>query len=147
MKLLPFAKRSPSSVGGRVPMFAAAMKYRSTMVAIAECYIAARSIAELLKRGDNSLRLHPLAEFEVNLASLHQPVLPDDELRRHRQEISRVAVILFQIDANVLIKALHFGADPEDQAERKRVSQIDVAQHRKRQIVLLRIVCGEGCAV
>src|SRR5437763_1456207 len=132
MKLLPFAKRSSSSVGGRVPRFAAARKYRSTMVAIAGCYVAARLAAELLQPGDNGVRLHPLAEFEVDLASLHQPVLPDDKLRRHRQEIARVAMILFQIDADVPIKALDFGADPEDQAKRKRVSQIDIAQHRKR---------------
>src|SRR3954469_15752773 len=114
MKLLPFAKRSPASVGGRVPMFVTPREYRPTMVAIAECYAAAGSAAEFLKRGDNSLGLHSLAEFEVDLARLDQPILPDDELRRHRQEVSGVAVILLQIDADVLIKTLNFGADPED---------------------------------
>ena len=113
------------------------------MVPIAERYAAADHDVELFERSDNSLGLHSLAEFEVDLPSLHQPVLPDDKLRRHRQEIARVAVILFQINADVLIKSLDFGANPENQAERQRITQIDITQHWKRQVVLLGEFRGE----
>src|ERR1041384_5320965 len=47
--------------------------------------------AHLAQHGQHGLRLHSLAEFDVDLARLDQPVLPDDELRPHRQEMSPIA--------------------------------------------------------
>jgi len=40
LKFSGFAKRSPSSDAGRLPIFAITLKYRLPMVPIADCYAA-----------------------------------------------------------------------------------------------------------
>src|SRR5215203_7300544 len=58
-EISPFAKHSPSSVGGRVPKLAGEMKYRPTMVPIAECYATtdqARSCSSAAMMASGSMR-------------------------------------------------------------------------------------------
>src|ERR1044072_8663386 len=113
------------------------MKYRRRIVAIAERYTGANDAdrhsggTERFERHEDRLGLHPLAEFNVHLPRLHPPVAADDELGRHRQEMTGVAVILLKLDTGFFVQAADLCPDPEDQAKRQRVTEIDIAQHRK----------------
>jgi hypothetical protein len=59
--------------------------------------------AKFAQHCDNGFGLHPFAKFEVDLPSLHQSIVPDDELGGHRQERGLIPLIFFELHANLFV--------------------------------------------
>src|SRR5512139_1290543 len=96
---------------------------------------------------NDGLRLHALAEFDIHLPRLHQPITSDNEFGRHGQKIGVISVVLLELHAGLAVKLPDLVSDPENQIKRKRVAEIDVAEHGKGQTVFAGIALSKFCSV
>src|SRR5262245_15931417 len=74
------------------------------------------------QRCDDGLGLHALAEFDVDLPCRHQPIVSDNKLGRHRQEIAAISLIFLKFDASLFVQFLDLSTDPKDKAKRERIT-------------------------
>jgi hypothetical protein len=82
---------------------------------------------------------NPLAKIDVDLARFDFAVAPNDELGRNRQKIAAVTLEDREVETQVKIKLFDIGADPEHQAQRECVAEIDIGQYRE-----WKIIFGDG---
>src|SRR6185369_3981077 len=58
-----------------------------------------------------------------------------------------ISVVLLEFHASLTVKLPDLVSDPENEVKRKRVAEIDVAEHGKGQTVSAGIALGKFCAV
>jgi hypothetical protein len=78
---------------------------------------------------EDGFHSHALAEVRLDKARLDATVGPHHERRRDRQQPAAVPLKLREIDAELQISVLDLFADPEHEAERKGIGQIEVGEH------------------
>src|SRR5262245_46036359 len=93
------------------------------------------------------MRLHPFAEFDIGLPRNHKAFRADDELRGDREKKRLISLVFFKFNADFLVQPPDLGADPEDKAKRKRITEVDVAQNGKRQTIARAVGARETRAV
>ena len=83
-------------------------------------------------RGQHVLGLHAPPKVRIDEARLDAPVAPDDEGRRNGQEPAAISLELMKVDAELPVHLLDRVPNPEHEAERKGVYQVEVGQHTER---------------
>src|SRR5262245_26893194 len=101
------------------------------------------SSVKVLQGCEDSLRLHAFAEFDISLPCFQKAVGPDDELRGDGEEKGLISMAFFKFNPYFLVQPLDVSPDPEDEPERKRITEVDVAQNGKWQTVARDIGVGE----
>src|SRR5665811_267843 len=98
--------------------------------------------ASALARGSTDgcqdiLGLHAVPKVSLDEASFDLTIAPDNEGSRNGQEPCAVSLKPLKVDAELPVHLLDRLADPERETERKAVGQVQIAQNRERQAVLL----------
>src|SRR5215831_13955774 len=103
--------------------------------------------SKVLQGREDCLRLHAFAELDIGLPRFDKAVGPDDELRCDREEKGLISMVFLKFNPRFIVQPLYLGADPEDKPKRKRITEVNVAQNGKWQIVARDIGVREPCSI
>src|SRR5262249_40412253 len=96
-----------------------------------------RALPGLADRAEDGLHAHTMAKVRVDKARFDATILADDQSCRDRQQPPPVPLELLEIDPEREVGLLDLISDPEHEAERKSIGQIEVGQHPEREIPAL----------